>query len=601
MKRRKDYRLATPPVRLLGEPNSLVVNFLDASGALAQTFDFSVHACRPIMAAELALAFRHHHVDKSEATRTGTFTHGVRAWFRFLGEQDQPNDAPASMTEIDTGTLNAFIAWLNRRPISKGSRHTAWSCVKQLIVWLQRHRPDLVRPDLELPFNAFPRKNAEAKPREALSRIELDAILAAARADIDASWCAFQEGRQALARVDRQAIAAETDLRRHNLEDLGVLLAVIVEHHGGLVPPQSVSLVKGTGLWRLAHAILDRGGAGQVVRHLHATPETLIPYMIAIAAQTFANPEALRHMRRDCMSEHVLLGGRAVVTWDKGRSNRPQRRSFLRDKSLSVPNLVDRVLAVTQPLVSHAKASERGRLFLCGVVQGPRTVGIIPDYLMSRHVRVFAMRHGLKGSSGRTLALASLRATGLTLAHAALGYDVLKTQVLANHANPDTTRRYVDQPVVRAAQAIELGRLQARFVEAVRTRDMRVLRGHKTPSAAAPMGSAENATASGFICADPLAGVGPGQSKGRLCTAWLGCFTCPNAVIPLEAGTLARLLKMRDALGDARTRLAPERWHSLYAPKLEILERDVLPRFPANVHAAAHERLNAAPTVPPIE
>jgi hypothetical protein len=99
--------------------------------------------------------------------------------------------------------------------------------------------------------------------------------------------------------------------------------------------------------------------------------------------------------------------------------------------------------------------------------------------------------------------------------------------------------------------------------------------------------SAQNATASGFICADPLAGIAPGQSKGKLCTAWLGCFTCPNAVIPLEVDTLARLIRMRDALSEARARLAPDRWRLLYAPKLEILERDVLPRFPTDIHAAA--------------
>jgi hypothetical protein len=97
----------------------------------------------------------------------------------------------------------------------------------------------------------------------------------------------------------------------------------------------------------LERAIRDRGGRSEVVHFLHATPETLVPYMIAIAAQTFANPEALRLMRRDCMREHVLLEGRVVVTWTKGRSNRPQRRSFLRDKSFSVPNLIERVLALT--------------------------------------------------------------------------------------------------------------------------------------------------------------------------------------------------------------------------------------------------------------
>jgi len=196
------------------------------------------------------------------------------------------------------------------------------------------------------------------------------------------------------------------------------------------------------------------------------------------------------------------------------------------------------------------------------------------------------------------LALVKLRATGLTLAHGALGHDVLKTQVLANHASPDTTRRYIDRPLVRAAQAAELGRVQVRFVEAIRSGDLSLASKRGDPS---PSIFAENATASGFICADPLAGIAPGQSKGKLCTAWLGCFTCPNAVIPLESDTLARLLRMRDALIEAKSRLAPDRWHLLYAPKLEILERDVLPRFPAAVHAAAVERLATTPLVPPIE
>jgi hypothetical protein len=600
-RRRKDYGIVKPSEHIVRQPGNLIVNFLDASGALAQSFDFSVHASRPIMAAELAFAFRNHLADKSEETRGVTFRRGVRNWFRFLDTHARSGAAAASMTEVDTNTLNAFIAWLNQRPISKGTRQAVWSSFKQLVAWLQRHRSDLMHPELELPFNPFPRRCAEAKPREALCKAELAAVLAAARSDIDASWRTFQDGRAALARVDRQSIAAETDLYRLNLNDLGVLLAVLTDRYSGLVPPVRDSLVKGTGFWRLHRAILDRGGRSAVARFLHATPATLIPYMIAIAAQTFANPEGLRLMRRDCMSEHALLQGRVVVTWTKGRSNRPQRRSFLRDKSFSVPNLIDRVLALTEPLLPHVSSGERQLLFLCGnVTGGSRRIGVIPQGPMSKHVRLFAERHGLRGANGKplALALANLRTTGLTHAHVALGHDVLKTQALANHASPDTTRRYVDRPVVRTAQAIELGRLQARFVAAIRSGDMSLPSKRGEPS---QIISAQNATASGFICADPLAGIAPGQSKGKLCTAWLGCFTCPNAVIPLEADALARLLRMREALGEAKARLAPDRWHLFYAPKLEILERDVLPRFPAAVHAAAAERLATTPAVPPIE
>ncbi|MCI1757106.1 MAG: hypothetical protein LKM31_15825 [Sphingobium sp.] len=55
----------------------------------------------------------------------------------------------------------------------------------------------------------------------------------------------------------------------------------------------------------------------------------------------------------------------------------------------------------------------------------------------------------------------------------------------------------------------------------------------------------------------------------------------------------------RAALADGRSAMAPERWRLLYAPKLEILERDILPRFPgAMLEAAARKPL---PQLPPVE
>jgi hypothetical protein len=85
--------------------------------------------------------------------------------------------------------------------------------IKQLIAWLQRNRPELTHSDLDIPFNAFPRKNAETPPRAVLSRNEMERVLAAARADITASWAVFQAGWRRL-RLDRAAIAAEDDLAR---------------------------------------------------------------------------------------------------------------------------------------------------------------------------------------------------------------------------------------------------------------------------------------------------------------------------------------------------------------------------------------------------
>lgn len=96
----------------------------------------------------------------------------------------------------------------------------------------------------------------------------------------------------------------------------------------------------------------------------------------------------------------------------------------------------------------------------------------------------------------------------------------------------------------------------------------------------------------GFGCKDPLAGIAPGTHRGELCTNFMGCFTCPNAIITSDPSTVARLLQARDHLRAAAAKLHPARWQTFYAPQLRILEEDILPRFAA-VEIAAAQPLSA--------
>jgi len=600
-KQRKNYQLPPQPAHIseVGKPDDLVVRFLTPAGTPGQSLDLSAYVHRPRLAAEFAFALRHHLADKSDPTRQ-KFQYEISRWFRFLDEHGPPGEVVRSACDISTATLRAYIAWLDKQSLAVGTRDSAWSAVKQPLAWLRRHRPDLVQAELELPVNPFPRRFEQARPRPILARAELDAVLSACRVDIEASWADFEAGRTLLAARRHAPSVAPEEL---DLRDFGSLLMLLVQQYGGFAPKQRLPAPSDAMHRRVCRAVSEHGGLARISRFLHATADTLVPYAIAIAAQLFANPEGLRNLRRDCMIEHVMLDGRWLVTWYKGRARQVQRRSFLRDRGLSVPNLIDRVLAFTEPLVLHAPAVERDSLFLCSGIGGSRRIGLIARCDLTELVHDFARRHGLRGLDGSPLALtmACFRPTGLALAHAALGHDVTKTQVLANHASVDTTIRYVHRPEVRAGQAAGLARLQGRFVAAVRNGGWATTIGDEVGVDAAPRIDARNATASGFTCSDPLAGIAPGQRKGRLCTAWLGCFICPNAVIPLEAETLARLLRMRDALAEARGRMAMDRWGLLYAPKLEILERDVLPRFSATLRAAASELVGQVSPPPPIE
>jgi hypothetical protein len=101
----------------------------------------------------------------------------------------------------------------------------------------------------------------------------------------------------------------------------------------------------------------------------------------------------------------------------------------------------------------------------------------------------------------------------------------------------------------------------------------------------------------GFSCKDPFSGVAPGTHRGSLCTNFLACLTCPNAIIPTDAPTLARLLHAREHLQAAAAHMHPARWAAIYAPQLRILDEDLIPRFPTRERAQA-ERLRT--TLPPL-
>ena len=76
------------------------------------------------------------------------------------------------------------------------------------------------------------------------------------------------------------------------------------------------------------------------------------------------------------------------------------------------------------------------------------------------------------------------------------------------------------------SQSSNLAGLQAAFVLWVRKDPDEIVKTlGVTRATAADIAAGRNASASGFTCRNPLEGVAPGQQRGRLCTAWLGCFT----------------------------------------------------------------------------
>jgi hypothetical protein len=179
--------------------------------------------------------------------------------------------------------------------------------------------------------------------------------------------------------------------------------------------------------------------------------------------------------------------------------------------------------------------------------------------------------------------------------------DLGRTAAVANHATLATTVRYVDIPQVQTQHRARIADLQNAFIGHI---EQPCATGAATapasvePRAVPPAG--EVVSMFGFGCADPLAGTAPGTRRGELCTNFMGCFTCPNAIITPDPATLARLLQAREHLRAASAALHPARWQAFYAPQLRILEEDILPRFTASELAAAQALVAQLPPLPDL-
>jgi hypothetical protein len=63
-------------------------------------------------------------------------------------------------------------------------------------------------------------------------------------------------------------------------------------------------------------------------------------------------------------------------------------------------------------------------------------------------------------------------------------------------------------------------------------------------------------------CTNPFKSPQPEQTEGQLCTAFLACPTCPNALFFLE--DLPRVIAIRNRLVELRRRMSKGVWNALY-------------------------------------
>ncbi|HEY0745694.1 MAG TPA: hypothetical protein VGD63_03275 [Steroidobacteraceae bacterium] len=499
------------------------------------------------------------------------FDHWAR--IRLFGRFNKETRALRRLADLKGDILLRYVEWLNAQrtaegaPLSKATRASTYISLLKLLQWLVRCRPGLLG-HIDWPVRPFPWRNRDSRARRGISAAQVREILKACEQDIAKIRVMRERGLEL-----RQAARTAGATYRN---DLGAVLNFIEDEFGGLLPTTTV-------LYRthnhFYHCLVNYDGVFEIEPYLYPNAHGLFPYYLAIVLHTAGNSQAIAEMALDCLQPVPLLDDREMLFWDKPRSSSVQRRSFRTSAPFEPPSLVREVIEWTQRLRSRVPLDQRNRLFLMKTVFGPTAATRIKFEGARRR---FIADHKLS-----PFVMGSLRPGVLTALYRSTG-NLRTVKAAANHASISTTAAYIQGPEVAAEHGLRMAALQSAWLGHIEpvTRNGSGAFPSDPPPEAPPPGAAVSMF--GFSCKDPLSGLAPGTRAGELCTNFLACLTCPNAVIPTDAPTLARLLHARDHLQAAAVHVHPARWAAIYAPQVRILDEDLLPRFPAR------ERLEAA-------
>lgn len=478
------------------------------------------------------------------------------------------------ISPLPSNVLQLFASWLDRSSLGP-SAQVSLTKVKNLIDWCQRNVSGVLAKNTSFVVNKI--REVQVKPaKEGLSESVIKEILRACYDDIEQ----VEEERSKV----RRLCSGKTEGPYER--ELLLLMRDLMEAGKGQLATQSIYNRAGKSL---ARRVEDFGGSRHIAGIAYLSPKDILPFLVAIMAQSSANPESIKLAKADCIVNHPIRDDIERIVWVKERSSREQRADFPKDKEWSAPNLVRRLNKLTEEVRQKAVRNSRNKLFIC-YRWFDRSVGMPDKTAMLNELSYFIDRHSLP-----PFLFKDLRRTGGQIVQAVRGSSG-DAQRHLNHAQPNTTRLYTATPSVADAEDQVIHKHQVQFARLARGEstgpvdEKRALLDFDLPADGME-------TTFGFRCKDPLAGIAPGSVRGSMCLKFFGCASCPGAFIPLDnVDVVARLLATADALEEARTRSQVEGWwrrfESFYEPIRLLVVGELLPAVSSPILQRAKPLVN---------
>lgn len=553
----------------VGQKIALRATLPDYANASSTYYDLSFMIAFPNIEKAFSSAFLHRAIKMRHNSRVELRGNLIRGLYSFL----KTNYTKAfCLNDFTSDMFVALVSWLNAprkdgQPLAPQTRGAILSAIRGVLETMcespeRAKEAQIARQNI--PTNPWPGIAKRSVPRDRLDRDHLKAIIDAAEKECLKIKDRFNEGRRLLA-AGREALRNGA-FDRH---DLGTCLARLDALYPEMIPGMDV-------IWKddpvLASDLQYKHGYGRCTDFFYASSADLVPFALLIASATAFNADTVLSLGWSGIVEIERFGLPAIqITGPKGRAATDP--TILLDGSVADGMGLMLLLGLLREVTSRIRPSiqpisHRDLVFIYvprwGGDRMPKGLGRNTGRPSNDAVWSKNMRDFIESNSLASFTLSQLRPTILDEITLVTG-DLMAARAVGQQRQLQTLWQHYTSAGTRDRFYERIGEylmLRERWQDTNGLIDPRARASSHDKGAATP----------GFLCFDPMESPRPNQQRGRLCSAYGECPSCPFAAVNVgDPAVVALLLALENAIFLAQGPIAPKAWLARWAPILADL------------------------------